>query len=328
MNNTDFLNDIDGLVKEINKDFGSGSIMNFGDDKPIISIPRESTGSIVLDDAMGGGWAVGRIHEIMGPESCGKTMISTLGMIEYQRTHPDKVVAIIDVEQAFDIEYAKQMGLDVNRFLISQPSYGELAIDITEKLVMSGKCGFIVVDSVANLVPKKELDGEMEDSNVGLHARLMAKAMRRLTAKVKDNNCVLIFINQYREKIGVLYGSPRTTTGGNALKFYASIRIEISKGESIVDKAGLPIGHKIKAKMVKNKTASPYRIGETALYYGKGFDKPREIIIACEARGILTRKGSWYWYGETRIGNGMDNTIDILGDNPELCEELIKKIGD
>lgn len=314
------------MVDEINKDFGVGSIINYDDDSSIISIPRESTGSAIIDHAMGGGWAAGRIHEVMGPESCGKTMLCTLGMIEYQRTHPDGLVAIIDVENAFDIEYAKKMGLDTERFLISQPSYGELAMDITEKLVMSGKCGFIVVDSVANLVPKKELEGDMEDNNVGLQARLMAKAMRKLTSRVYDSNCVLIFINQYREKIGVLYGNPRTTTGGNALKFYASIRLEISKKKSIVDKDSNPIGHEIKVNMIKNKTASPYRIAETCIYYGIGFDRYREVLITAEAKGVLTRKGSWFWYGETRIGNGVDNTIGILKDNDELYQELIHKI--
>ena len=201
----ELFSDVDELVSSLNKELGEGSIMNFGDDKPIISIPRESTGSLVVDKALGGGWAVGRIHELVGMESCGKTMMCTLSMIEFQKKHPDKLVAIIDVENAFDIEYAKKMGLDVNRFLISQPSYGELAIDITAKLVESGRVGFIVVDSVANLVPKKEIEGDMEDSNMGLQARLMSKAMRVLTGIVNKSDCVLVFINQYREKIGVIY---------------------------------------------------------------------------------------------------------------------------
>ena len=225
----ELFSDVDELVSSLNKELGEGSIMNFGDDKPIISIPRESTGSLVVDKALGGGWAVGRIHELVGMESCGKTMMCTLSMIEFQKKHPDKLVAIIDVENAFDIEYARKMGLDINRFLISQPSYGELAIDITAKLVESGRVGFIVVDSVANLVPKKEIEGDMEDSNMGLQARLMSKAMRVLTGIVNKSDCVLVFINQYREKIGVIYGDPKVTTGGNALMFYASIRMEMSR---------------------------------------------------------------------------------------------------
>ena len=269
----ELFSDVDELVSSLNKELGEGSIMNFGDDKPIISIPRESTGSLVVDKALGGGWAVGRIHELVGMESCGKTMMCTLSMIEFQKKHPDKLVAIIDVENAFDIEYAKKMGLDVNRFLISQPSYGELAIDITAKLVESGRVGFIVVDSVANLVPKKEIEGDMEDSNMGLQARLMSKAMRVLTGIVNKSDCVLVFINQYREKIGVIYGDPKVTTGGNALKFYASIRMEMSRKKVIVGEDGSYIGHEVRIKVLKNKTAIPFQIAETALYYGVGFVK-------------------------------------------------------
>ena len=195
MGKRDILSEVDDFVSSINKELGDGAVMSFGNDKPIISIPRESTGSMVVDNALGGGWAVGRIHELVGMESCGKTMMCTLSMIEFQRKHPDKLVAIIDVENSYDIEYAKRMGLDLDRFLISQPSYGELAIDITAKLVESGKVGFIVVDSVANLVPKKEIEGDMEDSNMGLQARLMSKAMRVLTGIVNKSECVLVFIN-------------------------------------------------------------------------------------------------------------------------------------
>lgn len=322
----DFFSEADELVSSLNKELGEGSIMNFGDDKPIMSIPRESTGSLVVDKALGGGWAVGRIHELVGMESCGKTMMCTLSMIEFQKKHPDKLVAIIDVENAFDIEYAMRMGLDISRFLISQPSYGELAIDITAKLVESGKVGFIVVDSVANLVPRKEIEGDMEDSNMGLQARLMSKAMRVLTGIVNKSDCVLVFINQYREKIGVIYGDPKVTTGGNALKFYASIRMEMSRKKVIVGNDGSSIGHEVKIKVLKNKTAIPFQIAETALYYGVGFDRELELLKICEETGVFTRKGSWYWYGDVRVGNGVDNTLSVMRDNFELCQELRTKL--
>lgn len=310
------------IINGINKEFGDDSIMGFDIGDTLARIDRESTGSMAIDYALGGGWAAGRIHELVGMESCGKTMMCSLSMIEYQRKHPDKLVAIIDVENSFDMEYATKMGLDPSRFLIAQPSYGELAIDITRELVRSRKVGFIVVDSVANLVPKKEIEGEMEDSNVGLQARLMAKALRVLTGDVNDSGCVLVFINQYREKIGVLYGDPKVTTGGNALKFYASIRIEMSRKKSVMD-GDKPIGHEVRVKVLKNKTAMPFRTADTILFYGKGFDRRLEILTEAERLGILTKKGSWYWYGETRLGNGVENTLAILGDNEELMDELM-----
>lgn len=315
------------LIKTINKEFGEGALVGFDDASTIINIPRESTGSRLIDLALGGGWAVGRIHELVGMESCGKTMMCTLSMIEYQRRHPDKLVAIIDVENAFDIEYATRMGLDTGRFLISQPQYGELAIDITRELVKSRKVGFIVIDSVANLVPKKEVEGDMEDSNVGLQARLMAKALRVLTGDVNNSDCVLVFINQYREKIGVMYGDPKVTTGGNALKFYASIRMEMSRKKSITDADGTPIGHEVRIKVLKNKTSMPFRVAETNLFYGVGFDRVLETLTMSEAAGVVTKKGSWYWFGDTRIGNGIDNTMALLRDNPEVVEALDEAIG-
>ena len=320
-NNTDLSVNADDIIKIINKEFGEGSIIGFDNGDTILSIQRESTGSMAIDHALGGGWAAGRIHELVGMESCGKTMMCTLSMIEFQKRHKDKLVAIIDVENSFDLEYATKMGLDPTRFLIAQPPYGELAIDITRELVKSKKVGFIVVDSVSNLVPKKEIEGEMEDSNVGLQARLMAKALRVLTSDVNNSDCVLVFINQYREKIGVLYGDPKVTTGGNALKFYASIRLEMSRKKTILD-GDTPIGHEVKVRILKNKTAMPFRVAETVLYYGKGFDKRLEILTEAERLGILTKKGSWYWYGETRLGNGVDNTLTLLGDNPEVMDEL------
>lgn len=326
MEDIDIRKEADSLIKDINKEFGEGSLVGFDGTSSIISIPRESTGSRLIDMALGGGWAVGRVHELVGMESCGKTMMCTLSMIEYQRRHPDKLVAIIDVENAFDIEYATRMGLDIGRFLISQPSYGELAIDITRQLVKSRKVGFIVVDSVANLVPKREIEGEMEDGNVGLQARLMAKALRVLTSDVNNSDCVLVFINQYREKIGVMYGDPKVTTGGNALKFYASIRMEMSRKKQVLDKDGNPIGHEVKVKVLKNKTAMPFKVAETILYYGVGFDRVTETLTMSEALGILTKKGSWYWYGDTRVGNGVDNTIATLRDNPEVMDELDAEI--
>lgn len=317
--------EVNDLIKTINKEFGDGSIVGFDDDSPIVSIQRESTSSMAIDYALGGGWASGRIHELVGMESCGKTMMCTLSMIEYQRNHPDKLVAIIDVENSFDMEYAIGMGLDKSRFLIAQPPYGEIAIDITRELVKSGRVGFIVVDSVANLVPKKEIEGEMEDANMGLQAKLMAKALRVLTGDVNGRDCVLIFINQYREKIGVIYGDSKVTTGGNALKFYASIRLEMSRKKTIMD-GEVPIGHEVKVRVLKNKTAMPFRVAETVLYYGKGFDRRLEVLTESERLGIITKKGSWFWYGETRLGNGTDNTLALLGDNPEVMDELENEI--
>lgn len=310
-------------LEKIDKDFGKGSVMRLGErtgaDMEVIS-----TGSIGLDVALGvGGLPKGRIIEIYGPESSGKTTIAIHTIAEAQKK--GGICAIVDAEHAFDASYAKKLGVNIDDLLISQPDYGEQALEIAERLILSGALDVVVIDSVAALVPKGELDGEMGDSKMGLQARLMSQAMRKLTASISRTNCMCIFINQLREKIGVMFGNPETTTGGNALKFYASVRLDIRRIGQIKDGDTIS-GNRTRVKVVKNKVAPPFRQVEFDIMYGLGVSKIGEIVDLGVDLAILTKSGSWYSYGENKIGQGRDAVKSFLIDNPEFAVEIEHKI--
>ncbi|MFT4062082.1 MAG: recombinase RecA [Edaphocola sp.] len=310
-------------LDKIDKDFGKGSVMKLGDkhqeEQDVIS-----TGSLGLDVALGiGGFPRGRIIEIYGPESSGKTTIAIHTIAEAQKK--GGICAIVDAEHAFDANYARKLGVDVDNLLISQPDYGEQALEIAERLILSGALDVVVIDSVAALVPKAELEGEMGESKMGLQARLMSQAMRKLTATISRTNCTCIFINQLREKIGVMFGSPETTTGGNALKFYASVRLDIRRISQIKD-GDTATGNRTRVKVVKNKVAPPFRQVEFDIVFGEGISKIGEIIDMGVEMGILTKSGSWFSYGEQRIGQGRDSVKNFLLDNPEFAAEIEEKI--
>jgi recombination protein RecA len=310
-------------IDKIDKDYGKGSVMMMGD-KPENEMEVISTGSIGLDTALGvGGVPKGRIIEIYGPESSGKTTIATHIIAEAQKK--GGICAIIDAEHAFDSSYAQKLGVDVDNLLISQPDYGEQALEIADRLILSGALDVVVIDSVAALVPKSELEGEMGDSKMGLHARLMSQALRKLTATINKTNTVCIFINQLREKIGVMFGSPETTTGGNALKFYASIRLDIRRVAQIKD-GDVAIGNRSKVKVVKNKVAPPFRIAEFDIIFGEGISKVGEIIDMGVELGIVNKSGSWFSYDANKLGQGRDTVKQLLIDNPALAAEIEVKI--
>ena len=284
-----------------------------------------STGSIGLDFALGvGGYPRGRVVEIYGPESSGKTTLTLHAIAECQKT--GGIAAFIDAEHAFDRFYAQNLGVNIDDLIISQPDHGEQALEITDNLIRSGAIDLIVIDSVAALTPKSEIEGEMGDSKMGLHARLMSQALRKLTSTISKTNCTVFFINQLREKIGVMFGNPETTTGGNALKFYASVRIDIRRSTQLKDSSGTAQGNKTRVKVVKNKVAPPFRVCEFDIMYGEGISKLGEIIDIGTEAGIIDKSGSWFSYGETKLGQGRDSVKKLLKDNPELCEELEKKI--
>jgi recombination protein RecA len=308
---------------KIEKDFGKGTIMKMGD-HAIEDIPSISSGSIALDLALGvGGYPRGRIVEIYGPESSGKTTLTIHAIAEAQKA--GGIAAFIDAEHAFDRFYAAKLGVDVENLLISQPDNGEQALEIADHLIRSGAIDIVVIDSVAALTPKAEIEGEMGDSKMGLQARLMSQALRKLTANINRTNTTCIFINQLREKIGVMFGNPETTTGGNALKFYATTRVDIRKISQI--KEGDEVqGNRVRVKIVKNKLAPPFRKAEFDLMYGKGISKVGEIIDLGVENEILKKAGSWFSYGETRLGQGRDAVKQLLLDNPELAEEIEAKI--
>ncbi len=311
------------VLASMDKRFGKGAVI-VGD--TVIQTERQSTGSLGVDIITGGGWGKGRMVEIYGPESSGKTTLCIHTMIQAQQDTPDKRVAFIDAEHAFDRNYAEHLGLDMSQVIISQPDSGEQALEIAEALISSGKISVCVIDSIAALTPKAEIEGEMGDSKMGLHARLMSQACRKLTGVVNKTDTVLLWTNQLREKIGVMFGSPETTPGGNAMKFYASIRIDIRKSAGDKDNEGNVINSHVKVKTIKNKLAPPFQLTTFDIVFGEGIDRNSEIVAIAESIGIIDKKGSWFNYGETKLGQGTANVKQLLKDNPELAEELESKI--
>jgi len=314
---------LQAAMSKIEKDFGKGSIMRMGDEE-VVHVDVIPTGSIGLNAALGvGGYPRGRIIEIYGPESSGKTTLAIHAIAECQKA--GGIAAFIDAEHAFDRFYAEHLGVDIDNLYISQPDNGEQALEIADQLIRSSAIDIIVIDSVAALTPKKEIEGDMGDSAVGLQARLMSQALRKLTSTIAKTNTTCIFINQLREKIGVMFGSPETTTGGNALKFYASVRIDIRKKDTLKD-GDTPIGNLVKVKIVKNKVAPPFRRAEFEITFGEGISKIGEIVDLGVEHNIIKKSGSWFSYGDSKLGQGRDATKALLQDNPELCEEIEAKI--
>ena len=314
---------LQSTMEKIEKNYGKGAVMKLGD-RATEKVDVISTGSINLDAALGvGGFPKGRIVEIFGPESSGKTTLAIHAIAECQKN--GGIAAFIDAEHAFDSFYAKKLGVDIDNLFVSQPDNGEQALEIADNLIRSGAIDIIVVDSVAALTPKAEIDGEMGDSKVGLQARLMSQAMRKLTSTISKTNCCCIFINQLREKIGVMFGNPETTTGGNALKFYASVRVDIRRIQAIKD-GDQNIGNRVKVKIVKNKVAPPFRTCEFDLMFGEGISKLGEIIDLGVELNIIKKSGSWISYGDTKLAQGREALKQLLRDNPELCDELEAKV--
>ena len=314
---------LEATLGNIEKNFGKGTIMKLGA-SPVENIPSISTGSIGLDHALGiGGLPKGRVIEIYGPESSGKTTLAIHVIAEAQKA--GGIAAFIDAEHAFDRFYAEKLGVDTENLLVSQPDNGEQALEVTDNLIRSGAIDVIVIDSVAALTPKSEIEGEMGDSKMGLQARLMSQAMRKLAANINRTNTVCIFINQLREKIGVMFGNPETTTGGNALKFYATVRLDIRRISQIKDTENAT-GNRVRVKVVKNKVAPPFRKAEFDIMFGEGISKVGEIIDLGVEHNIIKKSGSWFSYGETKLGQGRDAVKKLLKDNPEMMEEMEKKI--
>jgi recombination protein RecA len=323
MSNTEKLKALKLTMDKIDKDFGKGSVMMMSD-KGEQTQEFISTGSIGLDTALGiGGLPKGRVVEVYGPESSGKTTIATHVIAEAQKM--GGMCAFIDAEHAFDSSYAQKLGVDIDNLLISQPDYGEQALEIADRLILSGALDVVVIDSVAALVPKSELEGEMGDSKMGLHARLMSQALRKLTATISKTNTICIFINQLREKIGVMFGNPEVTTGGNALKFYASVRLDIRRMSQIKD-GEEAVGNRVKVKVVKNKVAPPFRTAEFDIIFGEGISKIGEILDMGVEMGIVNKSGSWFSYDTNKLGQGRDAVKTLLRDNPEMANEIEGKI--
>ena len=322
--NEEKLKALQGVMGQIEKQFGKGSIMKLGENTSM-NIESISTGSLSLDLALGiNGVPKGRIVEIYGPESSGKTTVALQICAESQKLGGS--VAFIDAEHALDPVYAKNLGVDVDNLIISQPDTGEQGLEIAEALVRSGAIDVLVVDSVAALVPRAEIEGEMGDSHVGLHARLMSQALRKLTGAIQKTGCVAIFINQLREKVGVMFGNPETTTGGRALKFYASVRLDVRRIETLKNKEGEMIGNKTRVKVMKNKVAPPFKQAEFDIMYGKGIDRTGEIIDEGVKLGIVNKSGAWFSYNGERLGQGRENSKTYLNENPEVKEEIYGKI--
>ena len=311
-------------MKQIEKDFGKGSIMRLGDDTARKDVTAVSTGILPLDVALGiGGLPRGRITEIYGPEAGGKTTVALHMIAEMQRQ--GGTAAFIDAEHALDPTYAKRLGVDVDNLLLSQPDTGEQGLDIAEALIRSSAIDMVVIDSVAALVPKSEIDGEMGDANVGLHARMMSKAMRKLTAVIGRTDTIAVFINQVREKVGVLFGNPEVTTGGRALKFYSSVRLEVRRGEPIKQGADI-VGNRVKIKVAKNKVAPPFRTAEFDLIYGEGYSHIGSVLDMGAAYDIITRSGAYFSYNGTKLGQGKDNAKKFLTEHPEISQEIENKV--
>lgn len=310
-------------MDRMDKAYGKGTVMKMGD-APVIEVDAIPTGSLTLDIALGvGGYPTGRVIEIYGPESSGKTTLTLHAIAECQRR--GGIAAFVDAEHAFDRFYAEKLGVNTDELIISQPDNGEQALEIADNLVRSGAVDILIIDSVAALTPKAEIEGEMGDARVGLQARLMSQALRKLTGTISKTNCTCIFINQLREKIGVMFGNPETTTGGNALKFYSSVRLDIRRSTQIKD-GDQVMGNRTRVKVVKNKVAPPFRTAEFDIMYGQGISKAGEIIDLGVEHDILTKSGSWFSYGETRLGQGRDTVKQLFFDNPELAEEVEVKI--
>ena len=311
-------------LDKLDKTYGKGSVMRLGEQE-VEKIESISSGSIGIDVALGiGGYPKGRVVEIYGPESSGKTTLTLHAIAECQKA--GGIAAFIDAEHAFDRFYAEKLGVDLGELVISQPDNGEQALEIADNLIRSGAVDALVIDSVAALTPKSEIEGEMGDSKMGLHARLMSQALRKLTSSISKTNCTVFFINQLREKIGVMFGNPETTTGGNALKFYASVRIDIRKSTQLKDTEGGVLGNKTRVKIVKNKVAPPFKTAEFDIMYGEGISKTGEILDLGVELEIIEKSGSWFSYGGSKLGQGRDSVKSILKDNPELIEELEGKI--
>ena len=311
-------------LDKLDKTYGKGTVMKMGD-SPDENVEAISSGSLGLDIALGvGGYPKGRVIEIYGPESSGKTTLTLHAIAECQKK--GGIAAFIDAEHAFDRFYAENLGVDIENLIISQPDHGEQALEIADNLIRSGAIDMVIIDSVAALTPKSEIEGEMGDSKMGLHARLMSQALRKLTSSISKTNCTVIFINQLREKIGIMFGNPETTTGGNALKFYASIRPDIRRSTQIKSSDGVVMGNKTRVKIVKNKVAPPFKLAEFDIMYGEGISKVGEIIdLAVEAE-IINKSGSWFSYDGTKLGQGRDAVKGLLKDNPDLMETLETKL--
>ena len=324
MDNSEKLKALDAAISKIEKDFGKGAIMKLGDKSKNMDVETVPTGSLSLDLALGlGGLPKGRVVEIYGPESSGKTTV-TLHMVAEVRKR-GSIAGFLDAEHALDPSYARRIGVDIDNLYISQPDNGEQALEITEMMVRSGAVDIIVVDSVAALVPKAEIDGDMGDSHVGLQARLMSQALRKLTAIISKSNCIVIFINQLREKVGVMFGSPETTTGGRALKFYSSIRMDIRRIEAI-KQGGEIVGNRTRVKVVKNKVAPPFKEAEFDIMFGKGISREGDILDLAANTGIVNKSGAWYSYNDAKIGQGRENTKNYFRENPEIMEEIEHKV--
>ncbi|MBS6955634.1 MAG: recombinase RecA [Enterocloster asparagiformis] len=324
MNREDKLKALDAALTQIEKAYGKGSVMKLGDSGVNMNIETIPTGSISLDIALGlGGIPKGRVIEVYGPESSGKTTVALHMVAEVQKR--GGIAGFIDAEHALDPVYAKNIGVDIDNLYISQPDNGEQALEITETMVRSGAVDIVIVDSVAALVPKAEIDGEMGDSHVGLQARLMSQALRKLTAVISKSNCVVIFINQLREKVGVMFGNPETTTGGRALKFYASVRLDVRRIETL-KQGGEVIGNRVRVKVVKNKIAPPFKEAEFDIMFGKGISREGDILDLAAKDNIIEKSGAWFAYGGSKIGQGRENAKQYLADNPDILAEVEEKV--